>query len=197
MTAGRLLLIATLLVTVTPALAHRLDGYLQASVIALESRDLTITLSMTPGHDIADRHRRLGPVARHRRERHPHDDRQRRHAVRSRSERRNRGDGHPAFSTDTPQAGSPRSRISKRPSFGNREKAGEHKGAAPLHEHRFARPEPGSKLLPSPNQRGAIKRGANMVRVRSNPGFVCQADRATCRWRHIRARRRMPSENPV
>ena len=55
MTAGRLLLIATLLVTVTPALAHRLDGYLQASVIALESRDLTITLSMTPGHDIADR----------------------------------------------------------------------------------------------------------------------------------------------
>ena len=39
MTAGRLLLIATLLV----------------SVIALESRDLTITLSMTPGHDIADR----------------------------------------------------------------------------------------------------------------------------------------------
>ena len=49
----RLLPALALLAAATPAFAHRLEGYLQASVLSLGAEYLTISLSLTPGHDVA------------------------------------------------------------------------------------------------------------------------------------------------
>lgn len=49
----RLLMVAAFLAAATSALAHRSEGYLQASILTLGPERLTLTLALTPGHDVA------------------------------------------------------------------------------------------------------------------------------------------------
>ncbi|QEW23565.1 hypothetical protein LA6_005802 (plasmid) [Marinibacterium anthonyi] len=50
----RILSLACIVASAAPAFAHRLDGYLQASVLSLGPERLTISLALTPGHEEAE-----------------------------------------------------------------------------------------------------------------------------------------------
>ncbi len=51
--ASFLLMLAGLTVCVTPAWAHRLDEYLQATVIEISRQEIDVVLRLTPGVDVA------------------------------------------------------------------------------------------------------------------------------------------------
>src|SRR5689334_18214255 len=51
----RLLAVLACVLYATPALAHRLDEYLQASKISLDPAGLMVEIDLTPGSAVADR----------------------------------------------------------------------------------------------------------------------------------------------